>query len=63
MAKDPKAASASAVDQVNLAQLVGHSHAVASTLPLELVQKAFSEHRYSYMAVLENGRTLGLCSR
>ena len=63
MAQPQEARPQDAAGEIRLSSLIGHSHAIASTTPLEGVQKAFTQHRFKFMAVEENGRAIGLCSR
>lgn len=46
-----------------LLDLVGHKLAVPGNTLLADVQKAFHEHTFKYMAIHENGRITGICSR
>ncbi|MBC2595388.1 response regulator [Ruficoccus amylovorans] len=49
--------------QTGLPALAGHAHAIPGNLSLEGAQQEFARHRYKFMAVTENGRAIGLCSR
>ncbi len=46
-----------------LAGLVGHRLAVTGNTILADVQKAFHEHTFKFMAIVENSRVTGMCSR
>ncbi|WP_269539080.1 response regulator [Cerasicoccus fimbriatus] len=50
-------------ETVDLRTLVGHNHAVAGATSIAKVQKLFQEHRYSFMAVVDNHQVVGMCSR
>ncbi|MBU2511676.1 response regulator [bacterium] len=50
-------------DEIDLRSLVEHSEWVGADQTLEEVQDKFATHEYDYMAVLDNGELLGLCSR
>ncbi|MEO0794139.1 MAG: response regulator [Verrucomicrobiota bacterium] len=47
----------------DLGALVGHNHCVAGSTSIAKVQKIFQTHRYSFMAVVDNHRVVGMCSR
>ena len=47
----------------DLRSLVAHNECVQATDSLEVVQAGFARHQREFVAVLENGRFLGLCSR
>ncbi len=63
MAKPQSAAHRDLAEETDLLRLVGHRNAIAGTTPLEIVQKEFTAHRHHYLAVEENGKAIGLCSR
>ena len=46
-----------------LIDLIDHSNWVEADLTLGEAFRRFKEHSYAYMAILEEGRVLGLCSR
>ncbi len=50
-------------EHTDLRQLVGHSECVASDCTLEEIHKRFGGHPHDFMAVIEDGRVLGVCSR
>jgi two-component system NtrC family sensor kinase len=50
-------------EAIGLASLVHHAHSVAAAETLELVQRAFHQHRVEYMAVVRDLRVIGLCAR
>jgi phosphoserine phosphatase RsbU/P len=43
--------------------LIGHREAIAADCPLEQVHKEFQTHQREFMAVLEAGKIIGVCSR
>jgi hypothetical protein len=47
----------------NLRTLVNHQLFLEADTPLEAAQKFFGSHDLEFIAVLENGRALGLCAR
>ncbi|MDP0495939.1 MAG: response regulator [Verrucomicrobiota bacterium JB024] len=49
--------------ETDLPSLVGHNRAISGTLALEAVQQEFTRHRFKFVAVVENNRAIGLCSR
>jgi serine phosphatase RsbU (regulator of sigma subunit) len=56
-------ASNSTSTQVDLRELISHRESVPSDCPLEMVHKRFGTHNHEYMAVLEDDKVLGVCSR
>jgi phosphoserine phosphatase RsbU/P len=50
-------------EQVDLRDLIGHREWVAADCALELVHKQFGTHSHDFMAVLDGGKVLGVCSR
>ncbi|WP_309400815.1 response regulator [Cerasicoccus maritimus] len=50
-------------ETTDLRKLVGHSHAVAGATSIAKVQKLFQEHRFNFMAVVDNHQVIGLCGR
>jgi serine phosphatase RsbU (regulator of sigma subunit) len=56
--------SAAAAEQVaELRPLISHKFSLAADTPLETAQKFFSTHALEFIAVLEDGRPIGLCAR
>jgi signal transduction histidine kinase/ActR/RegA family two-component response regulator len=49
--------------ETDLPSLVGHNRAISGTMALEAVQQEFTRHRFKFVAVVENNRAIGLCSR
>ena len=49
--------------QIDLRTLIGHATAVWAEGKLEEVYQLFGKHNVAFIAVLENGRVLGMCSR
>jgi hypothetical protein len=49
--------------QIDLRTLIGHATAVRAEGKLEEVYQLFGKHNVAFIAVLENGRLLGMCSR
>jgi len=55
----------SVVTPVNtdLRELVGHNHCLPGSTSIAKVQKLFQQHRFNFMAVIENRQVVGMCSR
>ena len=57
------ARSGSFDDTPELRALISHALSLTADTPLEEAQKFFSAHAMEFVAVLDNGRTIGLCAR
>jgi len=47
----------------NLRALVGHAHCVLGNTSIARAQKLFQQHRFNYMAVTDDQKVIGICSR
>lgn len=50
-------------EHTDLRQLVGQRECVASDCTLEVIHKCFEAHPHDFMAVIEDGRVIGVCAR
>ena len=50
-------------EHTDLRQMVGHRECAASDCTLEVIHKRFEAHPHDFMAVIEDGRVIGVCSR
>jgi hypothetical protein len=49
--------------QIDLRTLIGHATAVQAEGKLEDIYQLFEKHNIAFIAVLENERVIGMCSR
>jgi sigma-B regulation protein RsbU (phosphoserine phosphatase) len=63
MPSAPAEIPTTAVDNADLRSFVSHQLSLASDTPLEAVQKFFGSNDLEFVAVVDQGRVLGLCAR
>ncbi|GHC01490.1 response regulator [Cerasicoccus arenae] len=63
MAHGPTTDASQSAVSTNLRELVGHNHCVAGSTSIAKVQKLFQQHRFNFMAVVDDHRVVGMCAR